>query len=99
MPGHARFGDIAVGVCICHPIPIPTIAILVTFSGDVITNSRGTVRCADIGITPCGHIGVVVTCSGDVITNERGTARCGDALVGCFNGVIATCSGDTYSNG
>ena len=84
MPGNARFSDIWVGICICHP-PIPVVGMagpIVTASPNVITNNLGQARLTDVVIGFCGHPGIIVSASGDTNVNSLGTARIGDTVVG-----------------
>ena len=99
MPGVARIGDIAVGVCPCHPTPVGFVGVIASGSIDVITNGSGTARIGDIAVCSCGHATVVVSGSGSVKTNAIGTARIGDVVAACPIGVIASGSTDTLAGG
>lgn len=100
MTGVARAADIWLGECCCHSDPtcVEMTGPIITFSSDVIVNSRGIARLGDITIGGCGHTGVIVSCSPDVIANGRGVARLGDSVIGCNIGVIVTCSPNVVAN-
>jgi uncharacterized Zn-binding protein involved in type VI secretion len=44
----ARIGDQWVGLCVCHPIPIPMSGIIITGSPNVLTNTIPTARKFDL---------------------------------------------------
>jgi len=98
MPQLSRMTDVFVGICFCHPSPIPMAGPITTASGNVTTNSLGAARLTDIVVGYCGHVGIIVSGSGDINVNERGRVRVGDTVVGCLTGIISTGSGDTIGN-
>lgn len=62
---NARLGDRWVGICVCHPTPIPmTGTILRRGAKTVIAQGKPKARFGDITSSSCGHKGVIVTASG-----------------------------------
>ncbi len=93
MPAEARIGDVAVGVCCCHP-PIPCVGwvgVIVTGAGTRSTEGASTARIGDV-VVGC-HPQVIVSGSGLQSVEGPSTARIGDATAGCTSGVIVTGAG------
>jgi len=99
MSAVARISDIWAGICCCHSGCKGMAGVIVTGSGNVITNGSRTARTADVVIGFCGHPGVIVTGSPKSIVNGRKMARVGDVVAGCTIGVIVTGSPNSSSDG
>lgn len=102
MPGIARVSDRTIGVCF-HPshapaIPFPSGGVIITGSGDVITNNLPTARVGDLIRSDCGHQSVIVSGSGKVLTNSRPTARMGDSGAGVYMCTIIGGSGNVIAS-
>lgn len=84
MPATARVTDMFQGTCSCHPPapPIPMSGLIITGSGNVITNNLKTARKTDIGIGFCGHVTAIKSGSPDVIVNNLDMARVDDPVDG-----------------
>ena len=93
MSGIARTGDIGVGVCTSHIVPIPMVGTLLGTCGTVTTNGIPSGLVGDLVIGGCGHIGVVVSGTSVVKMTGRPAAMIGSAFVGAFSGTIVGGSG------
>jgi len=99
MPSHSRVGDIGVGVCPCHLVPVGYITAFVTGASSVKTNGRTTTIVSTIGVSTCGHPTIALTGSGTVFLEGHKVHRIGDVGVNCGPYISASGSGDTYSGG
>ena len=91
----ARMTDMWIGVCVCHPIPVPMAGIIIFTSYDGSANNiMGMARLFDITIGYCGHPGIIVTSSFVSTLDNFGIARRSDVVVGCNIGVIVGGSPD-----
>ena len=99
MPSDARFSDVFVGICFCHPpIPvIPSTGMILTSAPTVYTDCLGQARMSDIVLGFCGHIGMIATGSGSTYTNNLPEARVGDTVVGSIIGNIMTGSPQSFT--
>jgi len=85
----AKIGDIIVGVCPCHPVPIPYTALIISGSFTSSFMYMDNARIGDIGVCSCGHVTVIITGSGIATMDYRPTSRIGDVAV-CPPGVVVT---------
>lgn len=98
MRGAARLGDRTLGSCSIHGSNIG--GTIVTASGDVITNDKGTARLADTVLADCGCSALIITAASTVLANDRGIARLQDMVKGSsYIAKIITASGDVFPEG
>ena len=98
---NARFGDLFVGVCACHP-PSPPISMGGTIIGglsSIQVESSSQARTGDIGIGYCGHPTIIVGGSSTSQGGGAGKARTGDVVAGCISGIIITGAGTAQTGG
>lgn len=93
----ARTGDVALGICQCHPVPNTTSGIVIASSVKTVCNNFPIAVTGDIVITPCGHVGIITATSAICTVEGRSIARMADIFSGCFNGIIATGSSNVVS--
>jgi len=86
----SRITDIGVGVCFCHPIPIPTIGMLITGAATVTDDMFMSSRVTDILIHVCGHPSLMITGSSLVEKESFASSRIADLYVGCVIGLTIT---------
>lgn len=98
MTGIARLNDIGLGVCPCHPIPVPYTTTLVAGNVTTRNNALGTTGIGAIGIASCGHATTAVT--GSITTRIEGKAvhRLGDQGMNCGAYTMVLGSADTRVN-
>lgn len=98
MSGVAKVGDIAVGVCSGHLIPIGVSGVIVKGESTVLTNGIPTAAVGDIVCFSCGHVGVIV--SGTSITTMKGkkVAMIGSNVVGAMVATIVSGSSTVIAN-
>lgn len=91
--------SIGVGTCVCHPIPIPMVGVVVSASPNKSLESKGANRVGDIVLGYCGHVGVMVAGSSTVTTNNLAQCVVSSPFVGCFNGVIVSGAAAHFTGG
>ena len=99
MAAHSRIGDIGVGVCLCHIVPVPYITTYTTGCSTVKTNSKITTIVSTIGASTCGHPTTALTGSSTVNMCSQPVHRIWDVGANCGPYISITGSGDTYSGG
>jgi len=99
MPAHSRVGDIGIGVCPCHIVPVGYITVYATGASSVKTNGRTTTHITTIGISTCGHPTVALTGSSTVVAESQKVHRIGDMGVNCGPYISVGGSADTFSGG
>lgn len=92
-----RVGDIGVGVCAAHPVPVPCVVTLATGAPLVNVNGVNVATAISVGVSSCGHASVVLSFSGTVNAMGAGIHRVGDmgALPG---GVYTLAKGSPNTN-
>lgn len=96
----ARIGDLWVGKCACKPhlSPVATAGMIITGSGNVITNGIPTARKFDLTLSNCGHIGCLISCSPTTLVNSRPMATKNDIVGCCHSGIVTTGSPDVMND-
>ena len=81
MPAIARVSDMFIGICCCHTKPRcrNVTGVIITGSGDILTNGMETARLRDIGLGFCGHTCFIST-GGSALLNGIPVARIGDRV-------------------
>jgi len=92
--GVCKIGDIGMGVCPCHIVPVGYTTIFVSGAGTVNTNGANTCNLTTIGIASCGHPTIVLSQSATVNAEGTGVHRLGDTGQNCGGYVTVTGSGD-----
>lgn len=96
MPAVTRIGDIAVGICCCHPVCVGWVGTYVTGAGTVIAEGSPDSRLGDV-VVGC-HAQVAVSASPNVISEGIATTRIGDSTAGCTVGTNVTGAGTVFAN-
>lgn len=78
MPFQSKVGDIGVGVCYLHPIPIPYVTTLITGAESAKANGPAGAHVTSLGSATCGHITTAQTGSTTVLKEGLGCHRIGD---------------------
>lgn len=90
-----RVGDLCIGTCTSHPIPIPFTAVYVQCSANVM-NATGRAIVGSLAISSCGHTFVAIQGAGTVIINGQGAHRLGDQVTGSGSGVAVMGSTNVF---
>lgn len=94
----SRLTDSGVGDDKCHSDTKKGVSgIIVSGSGNVITNGLPTARLTDIVLRSDGHSGTIVGGAGKSLANGLPIARIGDPFVGCFTGTLVGGSGNVLA--
>ena len=93
MPQSSKLTVIGVGVCVCHPVPIPMTGMIVTGAATKQIENLLAARITDVMLGFCGHPGIMVTGSSTVTVENQQQCKIGDNFVGCFTGVVVTGAG------
>ena len=96
-PGHCRVGDIGVGVCPCHVVPVGYVTVFVTGCHNVNVDGRTECIISTIGVASCGHPTIALTGSGNTVSCKQGVHRIGDMGVNCGPYVAVSGSGNTVA--
>jgi len=73
-----RIGDIGVGTCTAHIVPVPITVTLLTGAPTVIAVGMPVAQIGSIGMCSCGHVSVALTGAATVIAVGLGVHRLGD---------------------
>ena len=99
--GIARSCDFCIGTCynvLVHGVPLNSIGIIITSSGNSCSNSMGQARLGDTVLwCCCGATSIIVASSPTNFSNSMPKAVTGDIVVGMGYGNIVTMSGDHYT--
>lgn len=88
MPNTVRIGDLFVGVCTCHKVPIGMSGLLVKGSNNVSAEKIPVSGIGDQGVGFCGHSTILVEGSSTVSRNKIKASNVGDKVSGCIKGVM-----------
>lgn len=96
--GAGKVGSIGIGNCSCSDHDSdPYTGVVVSGSGNVITNGIGTATIGSIVVSDCGHSSPIVSGATTVFTNGLGTAKIGSVFAGpCYVGTIITGSSNVF---
>lgn len=89
----SRTGDIAVGVCYGHPIPIPWVGVVSRGATRTQTNNRDTATRTKM-VHGC-HVAMIIQGNNTVITEYLATSRVGHMVKALPVGILVTGSKDT----
>jgi len=73
-----RIGDLGIGTCTAHIIPVPINVTILTGSPTVIAVGMPVATIGSIGLCSCGHMSVALIGASTVIATALGVHRLGD---------------------
>ena len=86
----SRIGDVFVGTCFCHPVPIGVSGVIIQGSDVAYDDDISSARLTDIGVGSCGHLTTIITGSTVHYDDDLASARVSDTVSGCIVGTIIT---------
>jgi uncharacterized membrane protein YadS len=77
-PAIGRLGDIGIGTCLGHLVPIPITVTITLAATTVISGGKGVANLGCVGIASCGHATIATLASATVLAEVKGVHRIGD---------------------
>lgn len=100
MPTAARLGDIGMGVCPGHPIPVPFTSVIIQAGATVSADGNLVANLACVSSCTCGHSAMPILVSSNVLSEGTGIHRLGDTGMTMGNGTyVITQAGITVEVG
>ena len=94
--GAGKVGSVTDGWCSCSDHDAQS-GIVVSGSGNVITNGLGTAHIGSVVVANCGHSSIIVSGASTVFTNGLGTGKIGSVVAGdCYTGIVISGSANVF---
>ena len=94
-----KVGDSAVGVCPCHPSPLPANVTYTSGIGIVLVNGSPVMVLGGTGVSSCGHSAIIIIGSATVLAGGSGVHLIGGTCQVCAGtATTTTASSDVTGN-
>jgi uncharacterized Zn-binding protein involved in type VI secretion len=94
--GAGKIGSVVDGYCSCSDHKEQT-GIVVSGSGNVITNGLGTATVGSVVVANCGHSSIIVSGATTVFANGLGAGKIGSVVAGdCYTGIVISGSANVF---